>query len=79
MNFIPNVNEVINNTVEIEKTVEVNVLESRVKEAQEAAHASTTAKAQAAYDEVYATQMKAIEDEVKAEYITEIKGTMSPE
>lgn len=77
MTLIPNVQESLKETIEIEKTVEVNVLENRIKEAQDAAQASTTAKAQAAYDEVIEGELERIETEVKIEYIKEIEGTFA--
>jgi hypothetical protein len=61
----------------VEKTTEVDKLDKRIKEAVDAAGASTTAKAQAAYDKVYQEEMKRIEDEVKATYIAEIEATIT--
>ena len=77
--FSPNSTTVqnIKEVVEIEKTIEVNVLENRIKAALEEAGASTTAKAQAAYDKVYEQEVKRIEDEVKAAYIAEIEATIT--
>lgn len=70
--------EVVNErVVEVEKTVEVNVLENRMREALEEAKASTTAKAQEAYDKVVEAETKRIEDAVKAKYIAEIEATIS--
>jgi len=79
LTFLPNTTTVknIKEVVEVEKTVEVDVLENRIKEALEAASASTTAKAQAAYDKVYEQEVKRIEDEVKAAYIAEIEATIT--
>lgn len=76
MVFVPQVSETVNNTIEIEKTVEVDALKKRIDEAQNSAQASTTAKAQAAYDEVLIKEQKRIEDEVKADYIAEIEATI---
>ena len=80
--FVPSSTTVqnIREVVEVEKTIEVNVLENRIQAALEEASASTTAKAQAAYDKVYDQEVKRIEDEVKAAYIAEIEATItSPE
>jgi hypothetical protein len=75
---LSNVVEVTNERiVEVEKTVEVNVLENRIKAALEEASASTTAKAQAAYDKVYDQEVKRVEDEAKAAYIAEIEATIT--
>jgi LPS O-antigen subunit length determinant protein (WzzB/FepE family) len=63
--------------VEVPTVETVDVLEVRIKEAQNGAQASTTAKAQEAYDKVFKTEMKRIEDEVKADYIAEIEKTIS--
>lgn len=79
LTFLPNSTTVknIKEVVEVEKTVEVDVLENRIKDALDAASASTTAKAQAAYDKVYEQEVKRIEDEVKAAYIAEIESTIT--
>lgn len=77
MTLIPSVSETVNKTIEVEKTVEVDALDKRIKEAVESAQASTTEKAQKAYDEVIAKETKRIEDEVKASYIAEIESTIS--
>lgn len=76
MTFVPSVHNSEKETIEVEK--EINVLDKRVAEAIESAQASTTAKAQAAYDEVVAEEKKRIEDEVKLQYIKEIEDTLSP-
>jgi hypothetical protein len=68
---------VTNEQIIVEKTMEVDKLDKRIKEAVDAAGASTTAKAQAAYDTVYQEEMKRIEDEVKATYIAEIEATIT--
>jgi len=77
--FLPNSISVqnIKEVVEVEKTVEVNVLENRIQAALEEASASTTAKAQAAYDKVYDQEVKRVEDDVKAAYIAEIEATIT--
>lgn len=77
--LIPSVNQTVNKTIEIEKEVEVDALDKRIKEAVESAQASTTAKAQKAYDDVVAKETKRIEDEVKLQVIKEIEETLSPE
>jgi molecular chaperone DnaK (HSP70) len=77
MTFIPSVSETVNKTIEIEKEVEVDALDKRIKEAVESASASTTEKAQKAYDDVVAKETKRIEDEVKADYIAEIESTIT--
>ena len=77
MILIPNQGEFLKETIEVEK--EINVLDKRVTEAIESAQASTTAKAQAAYDQVIEEEKKRIEDEVKLQYIKEIEETLSPE
>jgi ABC-type bacteriocin/lantibiotic exporter with double-glycine peptidase domain len=77
MNFVPSVYNSEKETIEIEK--EINVLDKRVAEAIESAQASTTAKAQAAFDKVVEEEKKRIEDEVKMQYIKEIEDTLSPE
>ena len=77
MTLVPNVQESLKETIEVEKQVEVNVLDKRIEEALQAAQASTTAKAQAAYDKVIEAEKKRIEDEVKAKYIAEIESTIS--
>jgi uncharacterized membrane protein YhiD involved in acid resistance len=79
---LSNVVEVTNERiVEVEKTVEVevNVLENRIQDALEEAKASTTAKAQEAYDKVIEAETKRIEDAVKAKYIAEIEATITSE
>jgi hypothetical protein len=63
--------------VEVEKTVEVNVLENRIKDALEEANGSIESKAKEAYNKVYEMEVKKIEDAVKAEYISEIEATIS--
>lgn len=77
MSFIPSVSETVNKTIEVEKEVEVDALEKRINEALEASQASTTEKAQKAYDDVVAKEKKRIEDEVKADYIAEIEATIT--
>lgn len=77
MSFIPNVSETINKTIEVEKQVEVDALQKRIDEAVLAQTASTTEKAQKAYDDVLEKETKRIEDEVKANYIAEIEATIS--
>ncbi len=77
MAVIRNTEEVFKETIEVEKQVEVNVLDKRIEEALQAAQASTTAKAQAAYDKVIEAEKKRIEDEVKADYIAEIESTIT--
>ena len=77
--FYPNTTAVqnIKEVIEVERTVEVNVLENRIKSALEEANGSIESKAQEAYNKVYEIEVKKIEDEVKAEYISEIEATIS--
>jgi hypothetical protein len=77
MTLVPNGTEYLKDTIEVEKTVEVDALQARIDIALEAAQASTTAKAQEAYDKVLAAEKKRIEDEVKADYIAEIESTIT--
>ena len=77
VHFIPQTQVAIKErVVEVEKIVEVPTLDQRIQVAQEAAQASTTAKAQAAYDEVYTKEMQRIADKVKTDYIAEIEETI---
>ena len=69
--------EQVEQAEEVIKVETVDALEARIKTAQEGAHASTTAKAQEAYDKVYKAEMKRIEDGIKADYIAEIEETIS--
>ena len=76
--FVPSTQEFVNERiVEVERVQTVDALEVRINEAREAAMASTTAKAQEAYDKVYEAEMKRVADEVKADYIAEIEKTIS--
>ena len=68
--------EVATTTVEVQM---VEVLEERIKEAQDAARGDIEAKAQAAYDAVVEDEMTAVADEVKKDYISEIEATISSE
>lgn len=77
MAFIPNGIETINKTIEVEKQVEIDALQKRIDEAVLAQTASTTEKAQKAYDDVLEKETKRIEDEVKADYIAEIEATIT--
>jgi len=79
MTLVPNGTEYLKETIEVEKTVEVDALEVRIKDALEAAQASTTQKAQEAYDKVLEAEKKRIEDETKLQYIKEIEESLSPE
>jgi len=77
----PSITEVTNirEYIEVERTVEVNVLENRIKDALEEANGSIESKAQEAYNKVYEMEVKKIEDAVKANYIKEIEATISSE
>jgi hypothetical protein len=77
--FNPSVTEVknIREYIEVERTVEVNVLEVRIREALEEAGSTIENKAKEAYDRVYEMEVKMIEDKVKADYIKEIEATIS--
>lgn len=79
--FYPSVTEVqnIREVIEVEKTVEVNVLEARIKEALDGAENDIKAKAEEAYNRVREIETKKIEDAVKAQYIKEIEATISSE
>jgi len=79
LTFLPNTTTVknIKEVVEVEKTVEVDVLEIKIKEALEAASASTTAKAQAAYDKVYKDEVDRITNKVKVAHVAEIEATIT--
>lgn len=77
MLLIPQTSEYVKEVVEVEKVVEVDSLEVRIAEAQELALASTTAKAQEAYNSVFDSEMKRISDEVKEDYIAEIEETIT--
>lgn len=77
MIFIPNGIEISKQTIEIEKTIEVDTLDKRIEDAIESAKASTTDKAQAAYDAVIQAEEQRISDEIKAKYIAEIEATIS--
>jgi hypothetical protein len=79
MTLVPNGTEYLKQTVEVETQIEVDALEVRIKDALEAAQASTTAKAQEAYNKVLEAEKKRIEDEVKLQYIKEIENSLSPE
>lgn len=61
--------------VEVAKVQEVDMLEARIKTAQEGAQASTTAKAQAAYDEVIKKENMRIELEIRKEHRKELEKT----
>jgi hypothetical protein len=77
--FNPSVTEVknIREYIEVERTVEVNVLENRIKDALKEANGSIESKAKEAYNKVYEMEVKMIEDKVKADYIKEIEATIS--
>lgn len=77
MHIIPNGIEINKEPIEIEK--EIDVLQKRIDEALTASQASTTAKAQEAYDNVIKAEKERIKDQVKAEYIKEIEKSMSAE
>jgi hypothetical protein len=79
MNFVPSTQQFVTQTVTHveEKIVETDTLEVRINAAKELAMASTTAKAQAAYDKVMQEEIKRIEDDVKSDYIAEIEATIS--
>ena len=63
--------------VEVAKVQEVDMLEARIKTAQEGAQASTTASAQAAYDKVYKAEMKRVEDKIKMDVIAELEASIT--
>lgn len=64
--------EVLKEIVEVEK--EVSTTEVRIQEAQDAARAEVTSKAQAAYDETYEHEMDKIEASVLKEIEDELKA-----
>lgn len=73
--FFPSTQEfVTERIVEVEKIETVDALEVRIKEAQEAAQASTTAKAQAAYDTAYEQSMDEVKLKVIKEYRAEVEA-----
>lgn len=63
----------------VETIVEVNTLEVRIKEAQDAAEEEIRDASQRAYDALYEEKMKEVEDSVKTAYIAEIEATISSE
>lgn len=87
--WIPSTQEyVTEKIVEVEKIVETDQLEARIKIALLEAQASTTSKAQAAYDEdikkaqagreaFIEKETKRITDVIKADYIAEIEATIT--
>jgi Tfp pilus assembly protein PilV len=68
--------EVVNNTATTTVEVQVDVLENRIKEAQDAERGAIEIKAKAAYDASIAKELKKIEDKVKTEYISEIEKSI---
>ncbi len=73
--FVPSTQEFVTERVVVEeKTVEVDTLQKRIDDAQAAALASTTAKAQAAYDAVLKEEAARIELEVRQAYRKELEA-----
>lgn len=72
--FVPSTQEfVTERVVEVEKVETVDALEARIKAAQDDAQASTTAKAQAAYDAAYEQSMNEVKLKVISDYKKEIE------
>ena len=66
------------NTIEVEEVIkEVDILQVRVKTAQEAEMGSIEASAKEAYDKKIESELNRIEQEVKIEYIKELEGTIT--
>lgn len=59
------------------KTETVEVLEVRIKNAQDEARERIESEAQALYDEYVEEEMTKVSDQVKEEYIAEIEATIS--
>ena len=59
------------------KTETVEVLEVRIKDAQDAARERIESEAQAIYDKHVEEEMTKVSDQVKEEYIAEIEATIS--
>lgn len=73
--YVPSTQEyVVERIVEVPKVETVDALEVRIKEAQEGAQASTTAKAQEAYDAAYEQAMDEIKLAVIKEYRAEVEA-----
>lgn len=70
----PTTYEAQNETVVVEKEVEVDNLEKRIEDAQNAAQAEIEAKAQAEYDAVYTAEMAKVKAEVLLEVEQEIEA-----
>lgn len=70
----PTTYEAHNEPVVVEKTVEVDSLEERIKNAQNAATADIEAKAQAEYDAVYEAEMAKVKASVLLEIEQEIEA-----
>jgi LPS O-antigen subunit length determinant protein (WzzB/FepE family) len=64
---------VVERIVEVPKVETVDALEVRIKEAQEGAQASTTAKAQEAYEEVITKENVRIELEIRKAHRKELE------
>lgn len=79
LHFYPNTQEAENASVVEEKVIEVDTLDLRIKEAQEAKMSEIEASAQLAYDEYIQNELDAIEEEVKIEYIKELEETIESE
>lgn len=67
----------VRQVVEVEKIVKVDSLETLIKEAKEEAMASTTEKAQEAYDKVFNAEMKLVADRVTEARIAELEATIT--
>jgi hypothetical protein len=71
---VPTTQEYVTERVVVEeKTVEVDTLQKRIEDAQAAAQASTTEKAQAAYDAVLKEEAARIELEIRKAYRKELE------
>jgi biopolymer transport protein ExbB/TolQ len=76
--FVPSTQTIVPERVkEVEKIVEVQTLDKRIKEAQEQAKADIEARAVEAYNALYDAEMTKVADSVKEEYIAEIEATIS--
>jgi hypothetical protein len=75
MYIFPSTQEyIVEQAEEVIKVETVDALEARIKSAQEGAQASTTAKAQAAYDAAYEQSMNEVKLKVIKEYRAEVEA-----
>ena len=69
--------------VNVKKTIvevqKIEVLEERIKEAQDAAREEIETMAESAYNAVYNDKMREVSDSIKEEYIAEIEATITSE